>query len=193
MSTRLSSYFEEARLSRNLKPSQLAKLAGYQKILRVGGKIRTFELTGKVSQFLFEKLVATLDLDHGTIARLIEEDRRESYEEWLAWVNEAVEPEFVVLVIAGVCIRKPIPAEVTTLEEAEVWGAGVAKAEGRRCCLVWSRKLSVWFSKNGSSFRTEANQPKPNYPWVQIGNKNFTFGVGPDSIVPVPRPKKLDA
>jgi hypothetical protein len=179
MSTYLSRYFEQARLARKLKPSELARLAGCQNILKNGNRIRHFELTGDISLELFDKLAAVLEIDAAIIERLVEQDRREFFEKWLAWVNEPIQPYLVERLIAAVYRRVPVPSEIKTMDEAEAWAAAVALERRRKCCLVWSRKVSCWFSENGTLYaRTEPAPGEPNAPWMKLGGKKFLFGEG---------------
>jgi hypothetical protein len=179
MSTHLSSHFEQARLSRNLKPSDLARLADCKNVLKNGNRIRKFELTGDISKELFDKLAVILEIDAATVERLVEKDRREFFEAWLAWVNEPIQPHLVVRLMAAVYSRLAVPSEITTMDEAEVWASKIAKENRRKCCLVWSRRISCWFSEDGTLFsKTEAVPGEPNAPWMKIGGKKFLFGEG---------------
>lgn len=49
-STHLSRLFEKRRRARNLKPGQLARLAGCGNVPKSGARIRTFELSGNVTR-----------------------------------------------------------------------------------------------------------------------------------------------
>jgi hypothetical protein len=193
MSTRLSRYFEQKRLDRGLKPGQLARLAGCANVPKNGSRIRSFELSGNIGQELFEKITAALEIDAGTIEQLVEQDRKEFFEAWLAWVNEPIKPYLVIRLIAAIYSSRPVPREITTMEEAERWASTVAGEIKKRCCLVWSRKISCWFREDGTlSHRSEAVPGEPNTPWMQIGGKGpaFLFGDDLGSVSMVDWPKK---
>jgi len=192
MSTHLSRHFEQARLAKGLKPGQLALLIG-KNISKIGNRIRQFELTGDISKELFEKLVAALGIDAAIIERLVEQDRREFFEEWLAWVNEPITPYLVERLIAAVYRRVPLPPEIKTQEQAEAWAAAFTMESKRKCCLVWSRRISVWFDVDGTFFRSEAVPGEPNVPWIKIGGKTFNFGEDLRSVNTVDWPKKPGA
>jgi hypothetical protein len=175
MSTHLSRHFEQARLSRNLKPSELARLAGCVNIHKNASKIRQFD----ISPELLTNIAAILEIDAATIERLVEQDRREFFEKWLAWVNEPITPYLVERLIAAVYRKVPLPSEIKTMVEAEAWASAVALERRRKCCLVWSRRISVWFAEDGTVYsRTEAVPGEPNAPWMKIGGKKFLFGEG---------------
>ena len=60
--------------------------------------------------------------------------------------------------------------------EAEAWAASVAREIRKRCCLVWSRRISIWFGEDGSVVdKTEAVPGEPNCPWIKIGGRTFLF------------------
>jgi hypothetical protein len=65
------------------------------------------------------------------------------------------------------------------MDEAERWAAAVAAEKKRKCCLVWSRRISVWFAEDGTVYsRTEAVPGEPNVPWMKVGGTRFLFGEG---------------
>jgi len=177
MSTHLSRHFEAQRLAKGLKPSQLARLAGCTNILKNGNRIRQFEMTGQISQELFTRIASALAVDPTTVERLVEQDRREFFDAWLKWVNEPITPYLVIRLIPAVYCKRAVPPSMTTMAEAEAWASLVAREERKRCCLVWSRRISCWFDQDGSLYaRTEAVPGELNLPWMRIGGKTFTLG-----------------
>jgi transcriptional regulator with XRE-family HTH domain len=184
MSSHLSRHFEQARLARNLKPSELARLAGCVNIHKNASKIRQFELTGNISPELFAKIAAVLEIDAATIEKLVKQDRRGFFEKWMTWANEPIQPYLVERLIAAVYRRVPVPSEITTMVEAESWAAAVALERRRKCCLVWSRRISVWIAEDGTVYsRTEAAPGEPNMPWMKVGGKKVLFGEGLRTVV----------
>jgi hypothetical protein len=193
VSTNLSRHFQQKRHDRGLKPGQLARLAGCVNVQKNGSRIRSFELSGSIGQELFEKLATALDIDAGTIERLVEQDRREFFQVWLAWVNEPIQPYLVIRVIAAIYNSRLVPSEIVTMEEAEQWASGVAKEIHKRCCLVWSRRISCWFDEQGRlTNRSEAVPGEPNVLWIKIGGKGpaFLFGDDLGAVSMVDWPKK---
>jgi hypothetical protein len=118
---------EQARLSTNLKPSELARLAGCENVLKNGNRIRQFELTGDITQELLEMLAAVLEIDAATIEKLVEQDRREFFEKWLACISEPITPYLVIRLMCAVYSKRIVPVEITTMDDAERWVATVAK------------------------------------------------------------------
>lgn len=176
MSTHLSRHFAERRLARGLKPGELARLAGCGNVPKNGGRIRAFEMTGRISPDLFERLARALEVERSTIERLAEQDRREFFAEWLAWANEPIQPYLVIRLIPAVYSRRPMPPEIMSLEAAEEWASSVAAGCRRRCCLVWTRRLSSWFDETGElSMRTEATPGEPNTPWMMTRGKGEPY------------------
>ncbi|MBI2806123.1 MAG: hypothetical protein HYX68_14170 [Planctomycetes bacterium] len=191
MSTHLSRHFEQARLARGLKPGQVAQLCDSSNVSKVGNRIRVFELSGNVSKELFGKLVAFFEINAETIEKLAEQDRREFFDQWLAWVNEPITPHLVIRVMAAIYTTRAVQKEIATMEAAESWASGVAREIKKRCCLVWSRRISIWFGEDGSVIeRTEAVPGEPNCPWIKIGSRTFMFGEDLRSVAPVTWPKK---
>jgi hypothetical protein len=171
----------------------LARLAGCVNVQKNGSRIRTFELSGNIGQELFEKIAATLEVDAGTIEQLIEQDRKDFFEAWLASVNEPIKPYLVIRLLAAIYSSRPVPREITTMEEAERWASAVAGEIKKRCCLVWSRRISCWISEDGTlTKRTEAVPGEPNTPWIKIGGKGpaFLFGDNLGAVSMVDWPKK---
>ena len=181
MSTHLSSYFCQQREAKGLRPGQLARLAGCANVEKQGGRIREFEISGKISKELFERLTTALNIDLETIERLVGQDRKEFFEAWLKWVNEPIQPHLVVRLMAAVYSSQKLPPEITTMEEAEAYASSVAAESKRRVCLVWSRRISCWFLPTGElNVRTDAEPGQPNLPWLKVRGKGtaFVFGEG---------------
>ena len=177
MSTHLSRYFQTKRLALGLKPGQLAQRAGCSNVSKNGNRIRQFEIGGDISQEIFTRIAAVLEVEQATVERLVEQDRREFFAKWLAWVNEPIRPHLVVRLMAAVYCRRWLPGEITTMDEAEGWASAIAKQQKMKCCLVWSRRISCWFDEGGKLYsRTEATPGEPNVPWMRIGGKTFNFG-----------------
>ena len=96
---------------------------------RCDGYRRTFELSGNITQELFEKIGAVLEIDLATIERLVEQDRREFFQAWLEWVNEPITPHLVIRLMAAIYSDRAVPPKITTMEQAEEWAGNVAKGE----------------------------------------------------------------
>lgn len=186
MATHLSRHFEERRLAKNLKPGQLAALVGYKNIPKGSNRIRAFEIAGKISTSLFEKLVSVLEIDRATIEKLATLDHREFIDDWLKWVNEPITPSLSIRLMPAFYSRRSLPPDITTMEQAEEWAASIAKETGKLCCLVWSRRISFWFDNDGV-FGSEAVPGEPNCPWLKLGKsgKPFVFGDSLSSIIPI--------
>lgn len=136
-------------------------------------RIRVFEQTGSISWELFEKLAAFFDIDADVIEKLVEQDRREFFQKWLDWVNEPIQPHLVVRIISAVYSRRELSPGIVTIEEAEAWAASVAKESRMKCCLVWNRRLSIWFDETGRiAGRTEAVPGCRHIHWFVCGRDN---------------------
>jgi len=160
-----------------------------------GSRIRSFELSGNIGQQLFEKIATVLEIDAAAIEQLVEQDRREFFQAWLAWVNEPIKPYLVIRLMAAIYSSRAVPSRIATMEEAEKWAGAVAGEIKKRCCLVWSRRISCRFSEDGRlTNRTKARPGEPNTPWIKIGGRGpaFLFGNDLGSVNMVECPKKPD-
>ncbi len=190
MSTHLSRYFEQLRLGRGLKPGQLAKLTACTNPSKIGGRIRQFEETGYISRELLIKLMIALEVDKALVDDLIATDRREYYERWLSWVDTPIRPYFVVRIIAAIYNSMRLPVGLTQ-EEAEEYTSTFAAKHRHKCCLVWSRRLSVWFDEMGVVYdRTEATPGVINTHYNWIGSKSTLFAGNLSQTVSVDLPPK---
>jgi transcriptional regulator with XRE-family HTH domain len=172
MESKLAAHFRKLRLEKGLKLSQLARLAGYSNISKGANRINAFERSGIVHADLCVKLADVLGIDRPTVDRLIEEDRSQFFEEWNAWANEPINPYLVIRLMAAIYCPHNLPEEIQSVEAAEAYGISVAKKWNKRCCLVLSRRISVWIAADGSIENvTEAVPGEPNTPFTKIGGK----------------------
>jgi hypothetical protein len=59
--------------------------------------------------------------------------------------------------MAAVYSPHALPEEIQSVEEAEAYATNLAQTWRLRCCLVLSRRISVWIEADGSSWwRTRA-------------------------------------
>ena len=98
--------------------------------------------------------------------------------EWNEWANEPIRPYLVVRMMAAVYCQHRLPPEIESVEEAEAFAADFSKTHGLKSCLVLSRKISVWFSENGSIKNvTEAVPGSFNVPVMKVGSRHCTTKV----------------
>jgi hypothetical protein len=190
MSTHLSRHFERLRLERELRPSQLAALMGCSNHSKTGVHIKQFEITGSISQELLKKLIAALDVEDAVVGQLLATDHREYLEKWLDWVNSPIQPYLLLRIMATIYQKEPIP-EAFTQEQAEFYTSTFARKNGKKCCLIWSRRLSVWFDSDGVVYdRTEAVLGVPNTTCSRISSKSFHFAGDLSQAVSVDLPPR---
>lgn len=191
MTLYLAEHFEKQRRALGLRPGQLAALIGCPNPIKAGHRIRQFELYGVVNRELFDKLAAALKIDDKTIENLIEQDRKAQYKAWLKWVKTPIQPYLVDRLMPAVYRTIPVPKGFKKRKHAELWAARIARESRRQCCLVWSRRLSIWFNREGDVVgRTTATPDKLNTPWVQLGRRKVTFSKDLRSAIPVDSPKQ---
>jgi len=174
MQSQLAAHFRQIRLLKGLKLGQLARLVGYANISKGANRINAFEHSGIVHQELLSKLAEVLGIDHQTVEKLAEDDRRQFFAEWNAWANEPIKPYLVIRLMAAIYCPHELPEEIQSVEEAEEYAQSVARKWNKRCCLVLSRRISVWIAADGSiEGVTEAVPGEANTPYAAIGGKTF--------------------
>ena len=172
MESQLAKHFRTTRLAKGINLGQLARLAGYRNVSKGANRINKFEGGGDIHAELLHKLADVLSIDRQTVDRLVEEDRRQFFEEWNAWANEPIRPYLVIRLMAAIYCPHELPEEIQSVEEAEEYAGAIARERRMRCCLVLSRRISVWIAQDGSiSSVTEAVPGQPNMPVTYIGGK----------------------
>ena len=168
MSSNLGSFFRQERLRKGLSLGQLARLVGYKNLSSGSNRIHRCERTGIIHQDLLVKIALVLDIDSKTIDQLFDLDRRRLFSEWLSFANEPITPYVVVRLIPAVYMHCPLPDEICSVEAAEEYASQLSRAKRKRCCLVLSRRYSVWFDEKGKvECRTEAVPGQPNSPYMR--------------------------
>ena len=167
----VSRYFKQRREEKGLTRAQLAQLVGYRNISKGCRRLAEFEETGAVHPDLFGKLTAALAIDEATVKHLLEGD----YRSWNKWANQPIRPYLVIHLIAAVYNTIGLPEHICSVAEAERFASITAKRYRMRCCLVLSRRISVWYATDGSIEKTtEAVPGEPNTPIMRIkGSKPF--------------------
>lgn len=162
-------------------------MVGYRNAGRGANRIKRFEERGVVHADLLGKLAAVLDVDPVKVEMLIEEDRRQFFDEWIAWANHPIRPYLVIRLVAAFYVSEPLPDDVISVEEAERYASRGAKEWRRCCCLVLSRRYSIWLDEDGAVYdRTEAVPNEPNTPFMRLGRSRRAFlirSVSPERII----------
>ena len=175
MESKLSSHFRKTRLDKGWSLGQLTRLVGYSNVSKGANRIQTFEQGGDIQQDLLMKLATVLEIPQESVEQLVEEDRRQFFAEWSEWANTPIQPYIVLRLMAAIYSHVDLPPEIESVEEAEAFAAELSRSRKMKCCLVLSRKISVWYDFDGRRmFVTEAVPGQPNSPYSRIGNKKFT-------------------
>ncbi|MDP6850869.1 MAG: helix-turn-helix transcriptional regulator [Planctomycetota bacterium] len=164
--TYLGQYIRKKRLAADLKVSKLAALIGYKNLNKGCGKVRGLENEGYFqSEEFLSKVAAALNIDHETLDTLIQKDI-EAYEAWE--VANPVQPHLVLRYMAAVYSRCALPDSITTLDESIRFASAKAVERKLRVCLVWSRRLSIYFDREGQEEGRSEEQP-----WMVVNGKRF--------------------
>lgn len=197
MATRLSKFFQQRRLERGLRLSDLARLCGYLNISRGCNRIKNFEGCGGIDARLFAKLATALKIDESTIARLAEQDREEYLRNWNEWADQYQTPHVCVRAIPGVIISVQLPPEAETQEEMEAFVADIAERQRKKVWLVLSRRLTILFDESASVRKVIHAKPgSSNCPYMRLkGSRKkfvFTSEVGGLGVRPIVEPEHHD-
>jgi hypothetical protein len=172
--SKLGHFISAERKRRGMTRGHLARVVGYRNVNKGIRRITCLEQTGTAIPGLLVNVAEALGLDRADVERLAYEDRQERLRAWEAWASEPVSMCLVIRLMAAVYVRKGLPAEVTTTEEAEAWACNFARQHRCRACLVLSRRWSVWIDATGQvEARTEARPDEPNAPFMEVKGRRF--------------------
>ncbi|MEI8196691.1 MAG: hypothetical protein WCI73_12405 [Phycisphaerae bacterium] len=146
--TRLGALFRKKRLEKGLRVSQLAKIAWNYR--RGCVLIHELEKRGKIADHILRKLAAALCITEAEYLPLLREDEQERLRKWQQWACQPIKSYYVARMMAAIYSDLPLPETVQTLEDAEKFVAHEAAKLRLRCCLVWNRKLSIYFAFDGT-------------------------------------------
>jgi hypothetical protein len=174
MNKHLRNYVRQQRERKGIRLGPLAETIGLKNRNKGARLILQFEREGAVSDGLLAKLIHALELDEDEIAKSMEKDRAE----WEVWVSQPVPMQMIVRLVAAVYCPHPIPAEITTPEEAEAYARNFAEEKHHGVCLALNRRESVWIGEDGEiRCRTFAKPGLPNIPYATVGGRRkFLFG-----------------
>ena len=165
----LGTYCRTQRLAKGLTLGQLAKLLGYTNIGKGARRAHELETTGKAPGDLLVKIMGVLNLDPAIVGQPAAEDHEEFLRQWNEWADVPIRRYLVAKVIPGIYRRVELPGDVLTPDAAEAFATGYARDHGYPVCLVVTRRMSVWFSSDGSVItRTETRPGEVNEPYVTL-------------------------
>jgi transcriptional regulator with XRE-family HTH domain len=166
----LGKYIKQKRLDAGLKVSKLAALIGYRNLNKGCGKVRGLENEGYFqSKEFLSKVAAALNIDHETLDTLIQKDI-DAYEAWED--ANPIQPHLVLRYIAAVYGQCEIPEQTClSLDESIRFASEKAVERKLRVCLVWSRRLSIYFDREGQEEGRSEEQP-----WMVVNGRRFLLG-----------------
>jgi len=162
---RLSKLFKDERERQGFTKADLARRFGYKNISKGASRIANFERCGSIHWELLAKLADILGISHATIKELADLDRADYVAAWNAWADEPIEMRIVMRIMAAMYVPRKVPPGFTQ-QQAEDFTASMAREAKKRCCLVVSRRLTVWFDENGQVENRTVAEPDsgPNWP-----------------------------
>lgn len=170
----LSDLFHHRREASRISLGDLARKCGYANMSKGSNRIQTFERTGEIEPTLLGKLASALGITSIEIHQAVAADRAE----WEAWASEPIEPHLIVRLVAAFYCRSIVPLELRGDRAAmEEFAADYAATNRLRVCLVLSRRLRVWFERDGRcSGVTEDTFGKRNGPIMTVEGRDFLIG-----------------
>jgi len=172
----LANHFARVRREQKLSLAEVARRLGYRNIAKGCNRIQRFEERSAIEPDLLAKLAEVLGIDSETVAELVEQDRRDAFLEWRKWVQEPIRPYVIVRLVAAAYKREDLPEEIQTAEEAEAAGAQIARRWQKKVCLVFSRRVAVWFNEQGQIVgRTESSPDSWMLPYLRPRGSQRTF------------------
>ena len=163
----------------HLSVGQLARLAGYRNLSKGSKRIHAFESSGFVRADLLDKLGDVLHVDAETVGALVRTDRRRFLREWAKWASVSIRPYIVIRLLPGWYTVVNVPEDRGDFASAKAFAAAKAREARRDVCLVWSRRVSVYFGPTGAVTReSEAVPGGEHTPWMRVAGKTFLPGVG---------------
>ena len=171
----LSQFFRQRRLDKKLSFGEVARGCGYRNVSKGCNRIQKFEDGCDIDTELFQKLATVLDISDADIARCVAADKAD----WERWADEPIEPYIVIRLMAAVYSPKSIPLELHTDQEAmKQFASDFAKEKRLRVCLVLSRRLRVWFDRDGGVERTTKDSFDESFaPYMRMGGKKFLLNL----------------
>ena len=175
----LGKYLRACREAKNLRVIEVARSMGIWTNLNNGcSAVHNLEKSGYAWLDLLNKLVAFYNCDKTVVQQLIDQDRQERVDAWNRWADEPIVPYFVIRMMSAVYSAKSLPCTIKTLEEAEEFASARAKEIHKRCCLVWSRRLTIFYGDNGQvEERKVASLWEDNQPSMKIGGSPVDFRI----------------
>jgi len=183
----LSQAFVEARERVGWSHRELARRAGCRNLVSQSRLIHQFEMGGAVDYRLLLKIGRVLGFTQQGIDELIAEDESRYIAGWNDWAGQPEDPYIVVRCFAACYVRQELPEGCReSLAGAEAYVSAFAKRIKLRCCLVWSRRLCVFYAADGTLERravaTPDNDPRPRLSIA--GGPPVLFNSPPLSLPP---------
>ncbi|MCZ2343417.1 MAG: hypothetical protein LC104_16735 [Bacteroidales bacterium] len=179
MTNSLGEWFQGRRLELGWSLGEVGRRLGYKNVSKAANKLLRFERDGVVADDFLRKLAALYSITDGVVRYLIRADRLAYLEEWRQWADEPVPIRVVVRAVPGFTVELPVPAEVTTPEQAVAFGQDYAAQRRKKVFVILSRRETVGITEdgeiNGRFLATPESDPCPS---MKLGRVKFLFRLG---------------
>ncbi len=175
MTTNLSRFFQQRRITQKISFGDLARELGYTNLVKGANRIIKFEQNGSIHPDLFNKLASALKISTAEIRQCVEADKAE----WDAWADEPIEPHLVVRLMAAIYSPKKIPTELQASRTAmEEYASAFSREKGMLAFLVLSRRTRVCFDRDGKNTGSMEDTFERSYgPYMRIGGRKFLLNL----------------
>ena len=127
----------------------MARLCGYQNLIKGARRIQDFERTGQIHETLLNSMTRVLNVDPVHVESLRVLDEREVH----SLPAEPVAPRVIVRLMPAVYVPWKVEERITSQFEAEGYCRELAKTMQKRVALIWSRRMIVFFDEKGAGVR----------------------------------------
>lgn len=174
MDTNIGRVISQARQNAGLNRPQLAQAAGYKNLAKGANKIVSLEREGHGTTELLARLQEALQLPASVVEDALAKDRAEQTARWNQWASQPIRSYLVKRYMPAVYGREELPETIARIEDAKRYASSVACREHRKVCLVWSRRIRLWFDGTGALVRREVVGPgSSGGPAMRVGGKSL--------------------
>ena len=176
MTNYLGEWFWARRAERQWSLAEVARRLGYANISKACNKLVRFEREGVVDHEFLHKLATVLGISVGVVRYLIRQDRLAYLRAWEEWVEQPTPISIAMRAVPGFIVGMPLPADVTTRDQAVAYGQALAARWHKKVFVTLSRKETVGITETGEiNGHFHARPDSDPTPYMGLGRVKFLF------------------
>lgn len=176
MTNYLGEWFWGQRAERQWSLGDVARRLGYANVSKGANKVQRFERDGLVDDDFLVKLAALYGVSEGVVRYLSRQDRNEYLRAWREWVEQPTPISIAMRAVPGFIVGMPLPADVTTPEQAVAYGQALAARMHKKVFVTLSRKETVGITESGEiNGHFYARPDCDPSPYMNFGRVKFLF------------------